>query len=178
MIWLLLVSCWAPYTPEKVEKEEAKPEEERPDPIEDSALTLMGYQGQADISADWVGEETTVVGRQGNGDLLCAWQYETAGTSTTASPCVDPDGADCLFAFDVTLTDGREVDGDCGAFAQVGVEAGPYAYGYTEDYGAGGMSYGPALLFYYRYDAQWIAVSSDVTYDDAEAFLEYRWEVD
>jgi len=148
----------------------------RDDPIEDSAVVALTYVGQADLSDGWTGLETTTVTRLGNGQVLCAWQYVSTGSVATVAPCVDADDRACRFAFDVSLSDGEEVDGDCRSFVPLGDEAGPYAYGYIDDYTAGGISYGPSLMFYYRYAAAWAAVPGSVAYDAASASLFYEWD--
>lgn len=176
MIWLLLVSCLAD-TPKAKETDAPGVDDERKDPIEDSALVTLGYYGEADLSAGWLGIETAVVQRVLGGAVLCAWQYESVGSPSTAAPCVDPDGGACDFAFDVALTGGQLMQGDCGSFGNLGAEAGPYSYGYIEDYSAGGASYGPSLLFYYAYHAEWLAVPGEATWDVASSQFTYRWDL-
>ncbi len=176
MIWLLLISCYAPYNPEDEEPGNPPEEPEREPSIEDSALVTLGYVGEVDLSVDWAGIEAVVVNRAGNGELLCLWGYGSNGTSSIVAPCLDPDGGACLFAFDVSLTGGQQLDGDCHAFSTLGEEAGPFSYGYIDDYTAGGISYGPALLFYYRYDGAWRAVPGSADFDPETSQLDYRWD--
>jgi len=173
---LLWVGCYASYEAEKKSAPEPETTDERVEAIEDSAVVQLAYVGEVDLSSGWSGLETTTWHRLGNGQLLCAWQYVSEGAPSTVAACVDADGEPCGFAFDVTLSEGEEVEGDCSRFEPLGEQAGPYAYGYIEDYRAGGVSYGPALMFYYRYAAVWTAVPGSVTYEPGAAALAYQWD--
>jgi len=174
--FLLLWACYASYEPEKRAPDPPESEEERDDPIEDSALWVATYVGEADLSVDWSGIETTRINRLGNGQLLCAWQSVSAGVASADAPCVDADDRPCEFAFDVSLTEGGTVEGDCRSFGTLSEEAGPYSYGYIEAYTAGGISYGPSLLFYYRYAQAWMAVPGSVAWDANGSSFFYEWE--
>jgi len=157
---------------------------------------------------DWSGTETLQLITVSAGDTVCEWTWSTnaytatpptgtttatgtptatgsttatATTSTAAIPCTDADGNACDFTFDVALTNGLQVFGDCGAFA-LPTDGGVYQYAYTSDFLSGGVSYGEDFLYYLPYlspssPARWYPVVysgvGTVTYDDMTGAIEY-----
>jgi hypothetical protein len=96
---------------------------------------------------DWGGTATVVVGDAWSGqcteyvtsgsDTVCAWQWDVASTA------VRQDCADCDFAFDLALTGGHQVDGDCSAagFEAETTKSWGYAPSFSYDDTASGSYY-------------------------------------
>lgn len=120
--------------------------DDEPEPMDtawDTALELwaFGYLGEAEVVSgeSWTGWEEFIIRVVGTEQHICRYHWEATGEVTDPCPA-------CVWAFDVTLQQGEQTEGDC-AGMDLQPTSGPWRYGFSYVYA------GP---YYMYYDVLWI----------------------
>jgi hypothetical protein len=162
-------------------------------------LSRYGTASVDEIAGTYDGVESVSFVGTPSGWLVCEWTWTmldwdhdptAVGGNPFLTPCFDPDLNACDWSFTVHGSDGQQTGGtDCafyGLTPTASLNFGPYGYGWTENYSAGGVSYGPSQMYYLLYTGYfgtppftWIGFNStfsNADYDQLSGTYSYDWQ--
>jgi hypothetical protein len=153
-------------------------------------LTVLGAAEVDELLGTYEGSETFRFETKPSGWVVCEWTWTlldwasdptVVGANPISQSCTDPDGNFCRWAHTTHASEGAADDGDYCAFYGMAELGGTYGYGWIDDYQAGGISYGPAMMYFYAPLSVWISVNQTANFQNTSSYssstgeFEYEW---
>ncbi|MEQ1567228.1 MAG: putative metal-binding motif-containing protein [Myxococcota bacterium] len=158
---------------------------------------ILGIDGEAsvdELSGTYTGTEVYQWVGAPSGWLICEWTWTmldwdsdptVSGVDPIAVPCADADGFGCDWSHTVHQSGGTMTDGsDCAFYGLTpATPLGPaFGYGWTEAYRAGGVDYGPTMMYFVAPYALWVGMHPAAlfphveSYDQGTGAFAYTWD--